>query len=79
MATQYFLSVGQMCNEGYYVTFRIGGVTIYNSAGKAILKGQRDFYTGLWHIKLRSDKQNLTIASANNVYELCNTGALVND
>jgi hypothetical protein len=40
MANHYLLSVGQLCNEGYYVTFRIDGVTIYNSAEKAILKGQ---------------------------------------
>jgi hypothetical protein len=48
MANHYFLSVGHMCNEGYYVTFRIDGVTIYNSAGNAILKGQRYLKTGLW-------------------------------
>jgi hypothetical protein len=48
MENNYFLSVGQLCNEGYYVTFRIDGVTIYNSAGKALLKGQRDLNTGLW-------------------------------
>jgi hypothetical protein len=46
MANHSLLSVGQMCNEGYYVTFRIGGVTIYNSAEKSILKGQQDLNTG---------------------------------
>jgi hypothetical protein len=45
MAKHYFLSVGQLCNEGYYITFRIDGVTIYNAASKAILKGQRDLGT----------------------------------
>jgi hypothetical protein len=30
MASNYLLSVGQLCNEGYYVTFRIDGATIYN-------------------------------------------------
>jgi hypothetical protein len=30
MANQSLLSVGQLCNEGYYVTFRIDAVTIYN-------------------------------------------------
>jgi hypothetical protein len=42
MANYSLLSVGQLCNEGYYVIFRINGVTIYNSAEKAILRGQRD-------------------------------------
>jgi hypothetical protein len=48
MANHYFLSVGQLCNDGYYVTFRIDGVIFYNSTEKAILKGQRDLNTGLW-------------------------------
>jgi hypothetical protein len=78
MANYYLLSVGQLCNEGYHVTFRIDGVTLYNSTSKAVLKGQQDLNTGLWRINLRSDKPRPTIATANNVYELCNTGALVN-
>jgi hypothetical protein len=68
MANHYFLSVGQMCKVGYYVTFRIDGVAIYNSTGKTILKGQRDLNTGLWRINLRPDKPQPTIAAANNVY-----------
>jgi hypothetical protein len=48
MANHSLLSVGQLCNEGYYITFRIDGFTNYNSAEKAILKGQRDLNTGLW-------------------------------
>jgi hypothetical protein len=78
MANHSFLSVGQMCNEGYYVTFRIYGFTIYSSAGKAILKGQRDLNTGLWRINLRSDEHQPTIAAANDIYELCNTWELFN-
>jgi hypothetical protein len=31
MANHSLLSVGQLCNEGYTVTFRIESVTIYNS------------------------------------------------
>jgi hypothetical protein len=31
MAKNSLLSVGQLCNEGYYVTFKIDGVTIFNS------------------------------------------------
>jgi hypothetical protein len=34
--------------------------------------------TGLWRINLRKKIQHNTIPSANNVYELSNTGALVN-
>jgi hypothetical protein len=78
MANHCLLSVGQLCNEGYYITFRIDGVTIYNSTGKTILKGQRDLNTGLWRTNLRPDKPQPTISAANNVYELHNTGGLVN-
>jgi hypothetical protein len=78
LANHSLLSVGQLCHEGYYITFRIDGVTIYNSAEKAILKGQRDLNTGLWRINLRHDMPHRTIAVANKVYELRNTGALVN-
>jgi hypothetical protein len=72
------LSVGQLCNEGYYITFRIDRVTIYNSEEKAILKGQRDLNTGLWRINVRDENPQHTMYVANNFYELCNTGALVN-
>jgi hypothetical protein len=34
--------------------------------------------TGLWRINLHKETQHNTIASENNVYELRNTGALVN-
>jgi hypothetical protein len=78
MANHSLLSVGKLCNEGYYTTLRIDGVTLYNSTGKAILKVQRDLNTGLWCINLRSDKPQPTITAANNVYELHNTLALVN-
>jgi hypothetical protein len=77
MENHSLLSVVQLCNEGYYVTLKIDGVTIYNSTEKAILKGQRDLNTGLWRIKLRHEKPQHTIYVANNVYKLRNTGALV--
>jgi hypothetical protein len=73
MANNSLLSVGQLCNKGYYVTFKLYGVTIFNSKGHAILKGVRDLGTGLWHINMRNEPQ-YQIASANNVYELRNTG-----
>jgi hypothetical protein len=78
MVNDYLLSVGQLCNEGYYVTFRINAVTIYSAAGMSILKGSRDLNTGLWRINLRHEKPQHTISVANNVYELRYTGALVN-
>jgi hypothetical protein len=70
MANHYLLLVGQLCNEGYYVIFRIDTVTIYSSAGKSILKGSRDVKTGLWCINLPHEKTQHAISVANNVYEL---------
>jgi hypothetical protein len=78
MANNSLLSVGQLCNEGYSVTFEIDGVTIFKSIGKEILKGNRYLDTGLWRINLRTKNPHNPIATSNNVYELRNTGALVN-
>jgi hypothetical protein len=79
MANNQLLSVRKLCNGGYYVTFKIDSVTIFNYEHKAILKGFNGLGTGLWRIGLCKDTQQITIATANNVYELCNTGELVND
>jgi hypothetical protein len=68
MANPSFLSVGKLCNEGYYVTFRIDAVTIYSATGKSILKGSRDLNTGLWRINLRHEKPQHTVSMANKVY-----------
>jgi hypothetical protein len=78
MVNHYLLSVGQLCNEVYYVTFRIDAGTIYSAAGKSILKGSRDLNTGLWRINLRHEKPQHTVSVANNVYELRSTELLVN-
>jgi hypothetical protein len=78
MANHSLLSVGQLCNEGYSVTFRIDAVTIYNSQNVQILTGARNLDTGLWCIKLRKEYQQHSHEVANNVYEYRNTGALVN-
>jgi hypothetical protein len=78
MANHSLLSVGQLCSEGYYVIFRIDAVTIYSSAGKSILKGKIYVNTGLWRINLRHEKPQQTVSVTNNVYELLNTGFLVN-
>jgi hypothetical protein len=53
MANHSLLSVGQLCIEGYSVTFRIDAVTIYNSQNVQILKGARNLNTGVWCINLR--------------------------
>jgi hypothetical protein len=78
MANNYLLSVGQLFNKGYTFTFRIESVTIYNSQGIQILRGARDLDTGLWRINLRKKHQQPQQEVANKVYELRNTGALVN-
>ena len=78
MANNSLLSVGQLCDEGYHVTFRQASVAIFNSTNKAILHGSRDHGTGLWRINLRDAEKKPEICEANNVYELRNTGALVN-
>jgi hypothetical protein len=78
MAHHSLLPVGQLCNEGYSVTFKIYAVTIYNPNGVQILRGARDLNTGLWCINMRQDHQQNSPEVANNVYELLNTRALVN-
>jgi hypothetical protein len=45
MANNSLLSVVQLCNEGYYVTFKLDSVKIFNSRGHVILKGVRDLGT----------------------------------
>jgi hypothetical protein len=72
------LYVGQLCNEGYTVTFRNESVTTCNSQELQILRGARYLYTGIWRISLSKEHQQHPHEVANNVYELCNTGALVN-
>jgi hypothetical protein len=78
MANHSLLSLGQLFNEGYYVTFIIDAVTIYSAARKSILKGSGDLNTGLWRINLLHEKPQHTVSVANNIYELRNTGELVN-
>jgi hypothetical protein len=39
------LSVRQLYNEGYYVTFKVDGITIFNHGGKSILIGHIDLGT----------------------------------
>jgi hypothetical protein len=77
MANHSLLSVRQLCNEGYIVTFKDASVTVCNSQKFQILSGPRDLDTGLWRINLKQDNQQIHQPVANNMYELRNTGALV--
>jgi hypothetical protein len=77
MANHSLLSVGQLCNEGYIVTFKNASVTVCNSQKSQILSGPPDLYTSLWRINLRQDNQQMHQPVSNNVYELRSTGALV--
>jgi hypothetical protein len=78
MENNSLLYVGQLCKEGYTVTFKNASVTICNSQEFQILSGARDLDTGLWRINLRKETQQPQQAIENNVYELRNTGKLVN-
>jgi hypothetical protein len=77
MAHNSLLSVGQLCNEGYIVTFQQDTVTICNSENSKLLSGPRDQTTGLWRINLKQTNKHIPDPIANNVYELRNTGDLV--
>jgi hypothetical protein len=77
MAHHSLLSVGQLCDEGYIVTFQRTTVTICNSENSKLLIGPRDETTDLWRINLRKTNKHIPDPIANNVYELRNTGALV--
>jgi hypothetical protein len=77
MVNHSLLSVGQLCDEGYIVTFKQASVTICNSKKSQILSGPRDVNNGLWRINLKQTNNHIPEPIANNVYELRNTGALV--
>jgi hypothetical protein len=77
MAHHSLLSVVQLCDEGYIVTFRQDTVTICNSDNSELLSGPRDETTGLWPINLKHTNKHKPDTIANSVYELHNTGALI--
>jgi hypothetical protein len=77
MAHHSLLSVGQLCDEGYIVTFKQDTVTICNSESSKLLSGPRDVTAGLWRINLKQTNKHIPDPIANKVYELRNTGALV--
>jgi hypothetical protein len=68
MAHQSLLSVGQLCDEGYIVTFKKDTVTICNSKISQILSGPRDLNTGLWRINLKKINNHKPEPIANEVY-----------
>jgi hypothetical protein len=76
MAHHSLLSVGQLCDEGYIVTFKQDTVTICDYGNSQILSGPRDVNTGLWRINLKQTHNHIPQPISNNVYELSNTGAL---
>jgi hypothetical protein len=77
MANRSLLSVGQLFDEGYIVTFKQDTVTICNSGSSHLLSGSRDVNTGLWRINLKQTNNHIPKPIVHNVYELRNTGALV--
>jgi hypothetical protein len=77
MGNHSLLSVRQLCDEGYIVTFKQASVTICDSEKSQILSGPRDDTTGLWRINLKQTNNHIPDPIANNMYELRNTGALV--
>jgi hypothetical protein len=77
MAHHSLLSVGQLCDEGYIVTFRQDTVKICNSESSTLLSGPREETTGLWRINLKQTNKHKPDPIAKNVYELRNTGALI--
>jgi hypothetical protein len=69
MAHHSLLSVGQLCDEGYIVTFQQVSVTICGFEKARILSGPRDLNTGLWRINLKQTNNHIPEPIANNVYE----------
>jgi hypothetical protein len=79
------LSVGKLCDKGYYVLFNTNGVKILDKKQNIIMKGSRDHATGLWRINLLQTNPTCNVSqppnqqhTVNNVYALHNSGALVN-
>jgi hypothetical protein len=48
MENNSLLSVGQLCDEGYFVLFSVDEVNILNEKQKIMIKGNRYCATGLW-------------------------------
>jgi hypothetical protein len=76
MAHHSLLSVEQLCDEGYIVSFQQDTVTICNSNSSKLLSGPRHVTTGLWRINLKQTNKHIPNPIANNMYELRYKGAL---
>jgi hypothetical protein len=76
MANHSLLSVGQLCDEGYIVTFKQDTVTICDSANSQIFSGPRDLNSGLWRINLKQTDNHIPQPIAKSLFELCNIGSL---
>jgi hypothetical protein len=70
MANHSLLSVGQLCDEGYIVTFKHASATICDSQKSQFLNCPPDLYTGLWRINLTQTNNHIPEPITNNVYEL---------
>jgi hypothetical protein len=70
MAHHSLLSVGQLLDEGYIVTFRQDTVTICNSENSKLLTGPLDHTTGLWWINLKQTNKHIPDPIVNNLYVL---------
>jgi hypothetical protein len=68
MANHYLLSVGQVCDEGYIVTFKQAAVTICDFGHSQILSGPQNLNTGLC-INLKQTNNHIPDPVANSVYE----------
>jgi hypothetical protein len=64
------LSVGQLCDEGYFVLFSRDEVKLLDEKQKNIMKVNRDCATGLWRINLYFPK---TTSNPFSQYCLCLT------
>jgi hypothetical protein len=66
MANHSLLSVGQLCDEAYIVTFKRASVTICDSEKAQILTGPRYLNTGLWRINLKHTNNHIPEPIAKN-------------
>jgi hypothetical protein len=68
MVNQSLLSVGQLCDGRYVVTFKYASVTVCNSEKSPILSVPRDMDTGLWCINFKCDHTHIPEPIANKAY-----------
>jgi hypothetical protein len=79
MAHHSLLSVGQLCDKGYIVTFKQDTVTICNSKSSKLLSGPRDVNTRLWRINLKQTNKDIPDPIASNIYDLITWTGLAED